>query len=64
MSGEIGVPEQGPEQGAEQGQDTILWRTLKECRTKGWITATEISPGLYSIALTEPGRRRIAAASA
>ncbi|HEY9539358.1 MAG TPA: hypothetical protein VIS03_17320 [Kiloniellaceae bacterium] len=56
MSGEIGV--------TEQSQQTILWRTLGECRSKGWITITEVSPGLHSVALTSHGRRRVEAASA
>lgn len=55
MSGEIGV--------TEQPQQTILWRTLKECRAKGWIAVTEVSPGVHSVALTALGRRRIEAAS-
>jgi len=55
MSGEIGV--------IEQAHDTILWRTLTECRAKGWITTTAVSPGVFSVALTDHGRRRIASAS-
>jgi len=55
MSGDIGVP--------EQSKETILWRTLRECRTKGWITLTEISPGVFSVSLTAHGRRRIEAVS-
>ena len=53
MSGEIGV--------TDQSRDTILWRTLRECRAKGWITTTEVSPGLHSVSLTAHGRRRIEA---
>lgn len=56
MSGEIGV--------VEQPQQTILWRTLAECRAKGWITVAEVSPGVHSVSLTAHGRRRIEAASA
>jgi len=59
MSGEIGVTEPPPTQA-----ETILWRTLRECRAKGWITTTEVSPGLYSVALTDHGRRRLKGASA
>ena len=55
MSGEIGV--------TEQPQQTILWRTLGECRTKGWISISEVSPGVHSIALTPHGRRKVEAAS-
>jgi hypothetical protein len=56
MSGDIGVP--------EQPQETILWRTIAECRAKGWITIAEVSPGVHSVALTPQGRRRVEAASA
>lgn len=55
MSGEIGV--------TEQSQQTILWRTLTECRAKGWITVSEVSPGVHSVALTPHGRRKIEAAA-
>jgi hypothetical protein len=55
MSGEIGV--------TEQPQTTILWRTLGECRAKGWITMSVVSPGLHSVALTAHGRRRLEAAA-
>ena len=49
MSGEIAVP--------SDAGDTILWRTLRECRTAGWLTSVEISPGLFSIQITTKGRR-------
>ena len=55
MSGEIGV--------TEQLQQTILWRTLNECRAKGWITVSEVSPGVHSVALTPHGRRKVEAAA-
>jgi len=55
MSGEIGV--------TEQAHTTILWRTLGECRAKGWLTMTQVSPGLHSVALTAHGRRRLEAAA-
>jgi hypothetical protein len=55
MSGEIGV--------TEQPQHSILWRTLGECRAKGWISLTEVSPGVHAVALTAQGRRRIETAS-
>src|SRR3546814_5803514 len=51
MSGDIAV--------TEQPQQTILWRTLRECRAKGWITTTEVSPEVHSVALTPRGRRRV-----
>ena len=56
MSGDIAV--------TDQPQATILWRTLQECRTRGWITTTEVSPGVYSVSLTASGRRRVEAAVA
>ena len=55
MSGEIGV--------TDQPTETILWRTLHECRAKHWLTVTEVSPGVHSVALTALGRRIIEAKS-
>lgn len=49
MSGQIAVP--------EDSNDTILWRTLKECRTAGWLTSVEVSPGLFSVEITRAGRK-------
>lgn len=54
MSGDIAV--------TEQPQETILWRTLRECRAKGWITTTQVSPGIHSVTLTPQGRRTVEAA--
>ncbi|MGF1594156.1 MAG: hypothetical protein ACFCUW_12790 [Kiloniellaceae bacterium] len=54
MSGDIAV--------TEQPQATILWRTLTECRAKGWITTTQVSPGIYSVTLTPQGRRTVESA--
>jgi hypothetical protein len=51
MSGQIGV--------AAGAQDTILWRTLLECQAAGWLTRVEVSPGLFSIEITQKGRRAI-----
>ncbi len=48
MSGQIAVP--------EDSNDNILWRTLKECRSAGWLTSVEVSPGLFSIEITRAGR--------
>ena len=55
MSGEIAV--------TEQSAETILWRTLKECRDHRWVTITEVSPAVHSVALTPHGRRTIEALS-
>ncbi len=52
MSGQIAVP--------TDDMDTILWRTLEECKKAGWITLVEISPGLFSIEITRKGRQAAA----
>ena len=49
MSGQIAVP--------TDDMDTILWRTLEECKKAGWITSVEISPGLFRIEITRKGRQ-------
>ena len=49
MSGQIAVPADDTE--------TILWRTLEECKSAGWLTWVEVSPGLFSIGITGKGRR-------
>ena len=48
ISGDIGVP--------ESDEDTILWRTLRECVEMGWITLTEISPKIHRASITNLGR--------
>lgn len=48
MSGDIGVP--------ESDEDTILWRTLRECAAARWITLTEISPKIHRVSITAVGR--------
>lgn len=53
MSGQIGV--------AADAQDTILWRTLVECQAAGWLTRVNVNPGLFSIEITQKGRRAIEA---
>lgn len=55
MSGEIAV--------TDQAGETILWRTLRECRTNRWIMVNEVSPGVHSVSLTALGRQTIEAAS-
>ncbi len=54
MSGEIAV------NGKFEG--TILWRTLMECRTAGWILWTEIGSGYYKAVITQKGRAAAAGA--
>jgi hypothetical protein len=51
MSGRIAVP--------GDAEDTILWRTLQECKAAGWVTWVEVSPGLFSIEITRKGRHAI-----
>jgi hypothetical protein len=53
MSGQIAVP--------ADDADTILWRTLGECKKAGWLTWVEVSPGLFSIEITRKGRQAAAA---
>ena len=55
MSGDIAV--------TEQTQETILWRTIRECRSKGWVTTTQVSPGIHSVSLTPTGRRTVETAA-
>ncbi len=52
MSGQIGV--------LGDARDTILWRTLEECRATGWLTWVEINPGLFSVEITRKGRQAAA----
>jgi hypothetical protein len=54
MSGEIAV--------LDSADGTILWRTLTECRRFGWISQSEVSPGVHSVALTPQGHRKLEAA--
>lgn len=51
MSGDIAVPDESP--------DSILWRTLRECRASGWLSLAEISPGIFQVAITPRGRQAI-----
>lgn len=48
MSGELAVP--------AKPRQTILWRTLKECRAAGWPTIVEVSPGSYRVEITRSAR--------
>lgn len=51
MSGDIAVP--------VSDEDTVLWRTLHECRLIGLVRLTEISTGIYKVQLTLVGRRML-----
>ena len=48
MSGDIAVP--------TDNRDTILWRTLDECKDNGWATLKEINPGMCRVSVTAIGR--------
>ena len=52
MSGQIAVP--------GDARETILWRTLEECRAARWLTWVEINPGLFTIEITRKGRQAAA----
>jgi hypothetical protein len=51
MSGEIAIP--------TSEQETILWRTLEECRNSDWIKLTEINAGFFRVEITAIGRSMI-----
>lgn len=55
MSGEIAV--------LKSAEGTILWRTLQECHQHRWITWSEVSPGVFSVALTTGGRNQLETAA-
>ncbi len=48
MSGDIAVP--------TDNKDTILWRTLDECKDKSWADLKEINPGMCRVSVTAVGR--------
>jgi len=48
MSGDIAVTHVPPE--------SILWRTLRECQTHGWVRISEISPKVHKVTLRTLGR--------
>jgi hypothetical protein len=48
MSGDIAV--------LNIAKDSILWRTLEECRLKGWLKISTISQGVHKASLLDPGR--------
>jgi hypothetical protein len=51
MSGDIAVP--------TDTKDTILWRTLDECKTKHWAVLTEINAGMCRVSVTMVGRAEL-----
>ncbi len=51
MSGDIAVL--GPP------DDSLLWRTLEECKKSAWLKRTEINPGLFNISIMPLGRSAI-----
>ena len=48
MSGDIAVP--------TDNKNTILWRTLDECKDKSWATLTKINPAICRVSVTAIGR--------
>lgn len=48
MSGDIAVP--------AEDDGTVLFRTLQECRDKGWITLSAFGAGFNKAHITELGR--------
>ena len=48
MSGDIAVP--------TDNKDTILWRTLDECKGKRWATLKEINSDMCRVSVTAIGR--------
>ena len=48
VSGDFAVPSPNGE--------TLLWRTLKECKESGYLGIREISPGIHRVSITAAGR--------
>ncbi|MHA1598906.1 MAG: hypothetical protein ACTSV1_09305 [Alphaproteobacteria bacterium] len=48
MSGDIAVP--------DSDNDTVLFRTLKECEAKGWLELKHFGAGFDKAAITDGGR--------
>ncbi|MCH7931404.1 MAG: hypothetical protein IH906_04235 [Proteobacteria bacterium] len=48
MSGDIAVP--------AEARETILWRTLNECRNHGWVSVREINGDVFGVKVTDSGR--------
>lgn len=42
--------------------ESILWRTLRECRDRGWLRLTLISTGVHKATLLDSGRALVGAA--
>ncbi len=48
VSGDFAVPSPDGE--------TLLWRTLKECKESGYLDMREISPGIHRVSIKPRGR--------
>ncbi len=48
MSGDIAVQ--------ELAEGSILWRTIDECESEGWLTVKTISSGFHTVSITGAGR--------
>lgn len=53
MSGDIAVP--------SEDDGTVLFRTLRECVNKGWITLSGFGAGFDKAHITDGGRARLKA---
>ncbi len=49
MSGDIAVP--------DADNETVLFRTLKECESKGWLSLKQFGAGFNKAAITDTGRK-------
>jgi len=49
MSGDIAVP--------DSDNGTVLFRTLKECESKGWLRLSHFGAGFDKASITDSGRR-------
>jgi hypothetical protein len=52
MSGEIAI--------TTEPDESLLWRTLRECEDARWARITEISPGIRKAELTGGGKLALA----
>ncbi|MCW9036270.1 MAG: hypothetical protein OQK35_07500 [Alphaproteobacteria bacterium] len=51
MSGDIAI--------ASGDEDTILQRTLQECKAKGWVNLTPFGAGFNKASITPTGRTQV-----
>ena len=51
VSGDFAVP--------SADDETLLWRTLKECGESSFLDLREISPGIHRVSITPTGRMQV-----